>query len=65
MLYLAKGGVTMQVAPAQDKGFASQLLSPLQVYAGELYPTPIQGCGLHNRKGKELLGVFQCVCSSM
>lgn len=63
MLYLAKGGVTMQVAPAQDKGFASQLLSPLQVYAGELCPTPIQG--LHNRKGKELLGVFQCVCSSM
>jgi len=61
VLFLAKG-VTIQAAPAQDKGFASRLLCPLQTYAGKLPLNLIQGCGLQYRKDKELFRVFHCVC---
>lgn len=50
--------VLQQRYPVQDAGFASQLLSPLQTYAGGLYLNFVQGCRLHYRKGKKLLRVF-------
>lgn len=48
-------------APHRDCGVCPPAASSLAGSAGERAPSPAQGCGVHFRKGKELLGAFHCV----